>query len=66
MLYKTHQHYIINILEPLLKDHANEYNLDQIAYEMLLWYPGDNTTPAGWYEDSTEHLADVLERNTID
>ena len=65
MLYQTHQHYIISTLEPQLGEHTDQYDLDQVAYEMLLWYPGDNTTPAGWFEDSTENLASVLERNTI-
>lgn len=65
MLYKTHQHYIINVLEPQLGEHADQYNLDQIAYEMLLWYPGNGTIPAGWYEDSAENLPDALERSAI-
>jgi len=65
MLYRTQQHYITQVLEPLLGDHVDQYDLNQVAYEMLLWYPGDDAIPEGWFEDSTENLADALERNTI-
>lgn len=65
MLHQSHQHYIINTLEPQLGDHADQYDLEKVAHEMLLWYPGDDTIPAGWFEDSTENLQEVLERNTI-
>lgn len=66
MLYQSPQHYIVQVLEPQLKEHADEYDLDQVAYEMLLWCPGSENWPSGWFEDSTENLVDVLGRNTID
>lgn len=66
MLYQSPQHYIVSKLEPQLGEYAGEYDLDKVAYEMLLWSPGNNKFPSGWVEDSTENLKEVLAINTLD
>lgn len=65
MIYQSPQHYIVSKLEPQLGEHAEGYDLEKVAYEMLLWTPGSERVPAGWFEDSTENLKEVLQRNTI-
>lgn len=66
MLYQSPQHYIVSKLEPQLGEYAGQYDLEKVAYEMLLWSPGSESWPSGWVEDSTENLEEVLAINTLD
>ena len=63
-IYTTKQDYIAQAINPALGEYAEEFDIDQIADEMLIWHndigqPGNN----GFMEDENKDFWAVVEAN---
>ena len=62
MIYSNKENYIAEVIAPALGEYAAEFDIDEIAYEMLIWHndvsgPGNN----GFLEDETKDFWAVVE-----
>src|SRR5699024_8396506 len=66
-IYTTKHDYIAKDITPALGDYAAEHDIDQIAYEMLIWHDevessGDiNLGRSGFIEDGSKDFWAVVE-----
>ena len=62
MIYSNKENYIAEVIAPALGEYAAEFDIDEIAYEMLIWHndvngPGNN----GFLEDESKDFWKVVE-----
>ena len=69
MIYHNKENYIAEVIAPALGEYAAEFDIDEIAYEMLIWHNEINgkgeiiDDKSGFMEDENKDFWAVVEAN---